>query len=107
MPRGLATANRQGKNIPKATSHPTARDLEWAAGFLEGEGSFGKWGTTHTVQAAQVNQEPLLRIQTLFGGWVKPRKTMQPGHQNAWVWRVSGARARGIMMTLYSLLSER
>jgi len=39
--RKLPPQNRLGwerKTTPKATRKPTARNLEWAAGFYEGEG---------------------------------------------------------------------
>lgn len=88
----------------KATVHPTTRDLEWAAGFLEGEGSFdrrtGKKNSGR-VQAYQVNFEPIGRLLALFGGAAKKYR------QAGWYWYACGSRARGIMMTLYPLMSAR
>ena len=99
------------KTTPKAAISPTARDLEWAAGFLEGEGSFtmGKPGQRigQRVMAVQVNPEPLLRLQRLFGGGFSPIRRQRSEQQEAFAWRVCGARARGVMMTLYLLLSQR
>lgn len=96
--------------VAKATKSPTSRDLEWAAGFLEGEGSFlynhnrktlsnGRKKDTGTqeVSATQVHtSEPLNKLQALFGGTVRGED-----------WRVTGPRARGVMMTLYPLVSSR
>lgn len=87
-------------------------DLYWAAGFLEGEGCFysdSQRNSHSRVTAAQVQREPLDRLVSLFGGHVRgPHKnstgrTNQPIHD----WTVSGAVARGIMMTLYAMMSPR
>lgn len=83
-----------------------ARDLEWAAGFLEGEGCFkGGKGTQH-VQVLQVNPDPLQRLVGLFGGHVSLR--VRTGkHHSIHQWEITGSRARGVMLTLYGLLSHR
>lgn len=94
-----------------ATVTPTIRDLEWAAGFLEGEGCFSTCGGKYPsaqVDAAQIQREPLERLQRLFGGRVSVmRQGTKPDASPLWRWRVSGPRARGISMTLYSLMSTR
>ena len=95
---------------PRSTTTPTLRDLEWAAGFLEGEGHFGIYGNNGPgVAATQTSLEPLFRLQQLFGGTVgeQKRKVINPKHNKAWVWRAYGSRARGIALTLFSLLSQR
>lgn len=91
-------------------------DLAWAAGFLEGEGTFAfgqrlkdgrpDQGSAH-VAACQVQREPLERLHRLFGGndpveyhWLGPSKT-----KSAWFWRVYGIRAVGTMMTIYRFMS--
>ena len=87
----------------------TLRDLEWAAGFLEGEGSFlcGKTKSQIQVTAAQVQRWPLEKIQNMFGGGIslneETRKNRQPCHH----WHTTDARAAGICMTLYPLMSPR
>jgi len=104
------------RTTPKATVSPSARDLEWAAGFIEGEGCFyrdyfPKDKTrikTQSIQANQVNPEPILRLQRLFGGTVKQSFNnckLSDKCKPVWLWGVYGARARGVMMTLYSLLT--
>ena len=91
----------------KATKSPSITDLHWMAGFLEGEGHFGMNSPTARcaiLKAVQVNKEPLQRIRDVLGGSLKqriPRNNQQPYYE----WNTSGARARGAMMTLYSLLS--
>ena len=103
----------------------STRDLEWAAGFLEGEGSFihvarktqrsehPTWTTgVFYVQAPQVEREPLERLKRLFGGgiWLKTTKKARLDHpdwKTVYYWQTTGARARGIAMTLYSLMSTK
>jgi len=122
------TRGRSLKGIPKTTEHvahmlrpklktpgPTktasTKDLAWAAGFLEGEGHFGtKTGQKGNparyprVGAAQVNREPLEKLQVLFGGAIRFRVNREhPCHY----WELNGTRAIGVMMTLYGLLSGR
>ena len=103
----LANCGKERIGTGKATVSPTTRDLEWAAGFLEGEGCFSK---SH-ASAIQVNPEPIGRLMKLFGGSVlirwRGKDTRGYKRQEARVWSTSGARARGVMMTLYSLLTEK
>src|SRR5690349_2954912 len=95
--------------VPRATVTPTVRDLAWAAGFLEGEGSFShQVGHSEAVYCRQVNLEPIHRLQDLFGGVIAQRLPGDRfGKQIQFEWHVTGARARGIMLTLYPLFSQR
>ena len=83
-------------------------ELYWAAGFLEGEGSFiGSKKSAFQVTACQVQKQPLERLVKLFGGtlfWREPGNLRQHA---IWRWVRCGKYAAGIMMTLYSLLSPR
>lgn len=79
----------------------TPRQLEWAAGFLEGEGPF-VMDPGIRVSAGQVQREPLDRLVALFGGRIRPVTG-----RNLHAWQVSGKAAAGIMMTLYGLMSPR
>ena len=56
------------------------KDLYWAAGFLEGEGGFGMYGPKNawSVQAAQVQKEPLERLKSLFGGSITYESKRKP-----------------------------
>lgn len=91
----------------KASRTPTARDLEWAAGFLEGEGAFVRAGRhSQQVRADQIEYEPLLRLRHLFGGRIYFNKKGR-GWRGTWAWYVCGSRARGVMLTLYLLLGLR
>ena len=89
-----------------ATKSPSLIDLHWAAGFLEGEGSFQ---FPHRVSASQVQEEPLLRLREMFGGkiGITKRPESKPNQKDCHSWNTSGSRARGIMMTLYPLMSTK
>lgn len=96
------------KATPRAKVHPTVRDLAWAAGFLEGEGHFRKTENTQQVQATQVQREPLTRLQRIFGGKiVRQHKKLRPNQNQCWEWKVCGARARGVMLTMLVFMSPR
>lgn len=88
----------------RAIMSPMIRDLEWAGGFLEGEGSFVRQNHVERIIAVQVNDEPIKRLLAFFGGSSRIRK-LYPPNKHIFAWVVSGARARGVMMTLYSLMS--
>lgn len=94
--------------INPASVSPTPRMLEWAAGFLEGEGSFHFSKYKHlSVSAAQVQKEPLERLQAMFGGSIYGKQPKNPNHSYFWKWSTIGSRAAGICMTLYSLMSPK
>ena len=93
------------------------RELYWAAGFLEGDGCFAlatnkyKQGRrsyqTPIVNASQKQKWPLVVLQLLFGGGLHE---YTPGRANLgygpyWQWSVGGARAAGLMMTVYKFMS--
>lgn len=101
-PGCLCARHAERAGTHPATRKPTARDLEWAAGFLEGEGYFSGRENKQRVEAAQLNPEPLAKLLEIFGGRVKKYRSNYP----IWLWIVHGARARGVMMTLYPLLSH-
>lgn len=83
--------------VQKAKRKPTNMEIAWAAGFLEGDGTF----TRKRVSGYQKTTEPLERLQTIFGG------TLREYQRGYWEWFATGARARGVMLTLYTFLSER
>lgn len=82
----------------------TTHDLYWAAGFLEGEGSFYFSRNMLRVSAAQVSREPLERLQRIFGGPIfgwRNKKYGKPSGQ----WCASPRLSAGVMMTLFVLMS--
>lgn len=84
------------------------RDLEWAAGFMEGEGSFCS-SKGIIAQASQCNPDPLVRLHKMFGGrlWDRdpPKGKIIKSNYVIFTWACYGARARGVMMTLFELMS--
>ena len=91
----------------------TTEELYWAAGFLEGEGSFcsvrgrrpgGRLRASWDVKmdAGQNDLEPLKRLQSTLGGQVYPKTKSCVAK-----WHLNGRAAIGVMMTLWTLMSAR
>lgn len=103
----------------KKTAHaaltPTTRHLEWAAGYLEGEGCFclrfhknKRRKPTFDVTAGSTDIEPIQTLLALFGGSMRLRKKYAKQKRDGlWCWNVNGVRALGVAQTLYPLLSPR
>lgn len=84
-----------------------AVDVAWAAGFLEGEGTFCNAGSPR-VDCGQAQREPLERLVALFGGSLTLRKkTNGFGSKPIWIWRLYANEAVQVMMTLYVLMSPK
>jgi len=82
--------------------------LAWAAGFIEGEGWFLKSPNgSAQIGAAQVQREPLERLQALFGGKLVQRNTNGHSKKKIWFWSLTARRSIEVMMTLYVLMSPR
>jgi hypothetical protein len=81
------------------------RDIYWAAGIFEGEGSFNKTAGSGNIKVSQKDTWLLSRLRELFGGSVRVQDRSNYGPQHSWI--LCGARARGFVMTIYSLLSPR
>lgn len=64
----------------------------WAAGFIDGEGTIGlkpgRQGTKASlcIQVAQVDPDPLLRLQALWGGSLRSRDARKVGHASYFHW---------------------
>lgn len=87
------------------------KDLAWAAGFLEGEGSFGhSYNGKLNIEASQKEREPLDRLLRFFGGSLslgKPRGFAKANQVGLWKWMVTGPRALALGLTIWPLLSTR
>lgn len=85
-------------------------NLHWAAGFLEGDGSFqlaGRGMHTPIVSCSQVNEEPIRRLHQLFGGNVRSRQPQNPNWKKQLIWQVNSSRAVGVMLTLFCLMTAK
>lgn len=108
------TKNRNGRRFElpttAATRTATTNDIYWAAGFLEGEGSFiarrVPGAVVREVACQQAQEEPLARLREFFGGRIY-LLSERPRRKPCWTWKVSGSRAMGVMMTLYPIMSPR
>ena len=92
------------------------KNLYWAAGFLEGEGTFAikttNLGTRRlpgiapVIRCPQVQREPLDRLFELFQGKIYLRQPqLNSHHQPIYCWVIQGSRAIGIMLTIYNIMS--
>lgn len=83
-----------------ATEHPTVMDIHHAAVWFDAEGSCGYYDKNQTTVASVAQKDPeiLWWFKRKFGGTVS---------EKAGSWVTYGARARGFLMTIYSLLTTR
>lgn len=101
----------EAKKTQKSSIRPKITDIAWAAGFIEGEGHMRSRGCRSSeITVSQLTKEPILKLQKLFGGHVSQQNSFHPKDRatklkSLWVWRASGSRARGVIMTLYFFLS--
>lgn len=104
----LPALGRESPHTPKAISRPTIRDIAWVAGIFEGEGCALYTTQTTRVSVAQNDRWILDKMSMLFGGTIRKGYSASKLSNNpSWVWVASGARARGIGMTIYRWLSPR
>ncbi len=96
--------------------HPSVLDIAWAAGILEGEGSFGctkskahnsGYSASGRVTAVQKGEWLMERLRDLFGGSIYTRENPGLGKGPVTRWMLCGPRARGLMMTIYTFMSPR
>lgn len=88
-------------------------DIAWAAGFLEGEGSFlAQTPSNPRVSCPQKEREPLERLELLFGGNIRFRQAAYAhngsiSQRPIFVWTILGQPAISLMMTIYPLMSSK
>ena len=88
--------------ITEEWSELNETDLAWAAGFFDGEGSVQvvarKNGNKFqyfqlTINAPQINKEPLLKLQAMFHGQINPVKGLGTRRQS-YTWTLHAAKAK-------------
>lgn len=98
-------------DTPRPQCTPTTEEVAWAAGFLEGEGSFQRRaGMSLRVQATQATTEPLLRLQKLFGGRIRKEARRHPSvlsKKTIFRWTAYGILAEQVMQSVHPWLSAR
>ena len=104
---GDPNINKAVSYVQEANKTPTDVDIAWAAGFLEGEGHFDLGNQSKRASATQVTQEPLIRLQDLFGGSLRLHKKTNLNHNDCWYWVTCGKRAVCVMEAVYPLMSAR
>lgn len=82
-------------------------ELYWVAGIVEGEGTVGFYKTPQ-VRVPQKDPEILYRLMQLLGGKVYGPylRGQSPKVTTIYQWRLLGAEAVGLAMTLFPLLSK-
>lgn len=90
----------------------SVRDIAWAAGIFEGEGttcpSNAKRNYTVVAAVTQKDLWLLRRLQELFGGSVDQYPQQYRNTTRLYGrWRLTGPAARGFLMTIYTFMSPR
>lgn len=92
---------------------PTALDLAYMAGFIDGEGSIqisrGRWqkaarGYTLHLSAKQIDPAPLRQLAASFGGRVIYVLPTQPNRQPHFRWGVTNRAALAALVALFPYL---
>ena len=84
--------------------------IVWAAGFLEGEGSFLINKGSGRISGYNTDIENLSKLRDIFGGRIVSKSQYYATYEKRkeyFEWYCSGSRARGIMMTIFPFMSER
>ena len=97
-----AAKPRVNRTAMNAVQSPCLLDIAWAAGVYEGEGH-ARFGETLQVVIVQKDRWLLERFITLFGGAIYGPH----GHSGCFNWYISGVRARGFLLTVFTFLSPR
>ena len=102
MPLGAMKAGLE------ATLKPTLLDIAWAAAIIEGEGHMARVGDGPKCEIVTVTQKNLWvleRFREFFGGRIYASPRLSGGRAVVPMWYTTGARARGIILTVFTFLS--
>ena len=99
------------RNKTVATEDISENNLNWIAGFLEGEGYFRRRRNIYSsVGASQKDLESLVKLQNFFGGSLR----LDFNHKNKtgedlyiYHWEVHGNRAKAICRLIYKYMSRK
>jgi len=118
MPRN--TLGYLDPDTAPTTKGISVKDLAWAAGFWEGEGSVkSNWGKSKkpafwSIQMSAAQKDPwcLHKMRDMFGGRVRLMRSkassplVKTGGE-LYQWVVSGTRARAFAMTIFAMVSPK
>lgn len=86
----------------------------WAAGLIDGEGCIcikrqivkasptGRRSYMLSVSISMVHKPTILKMQSLFGGYVRIRKSIRANHRTAWEWSVLSREAKFVLESILS-----
>jgi len=83
-------------------------DIAWAAGILEGEGCFSLYQRKNSsakrvsIRCKMTDNDIILRLQSVLGGYVNPRKPNKETNKPLWEWRLY--KKDDIETTIYKIL---
>ncbi len=88
------------------------QDLAWAAGLLEGEGTFcvRKTGNSNAlcISCEMSDIDVILRLYNIFGGYVNKRKKVRENRKPTWTWYITSRNeVLDVINTLYPHMSCR
>ncbi len=83
-------------------------DIAWAAGLLEGEGSFYlRNDATAKIQCGMTDLDVLEKLQGIFGGKIYKQKIVNDKWKQVWVWNLEGPKAFSAMLEIRPFLLKR
>lgn len=82
-------------------------DIYWVAGLLEGEGYFGRNGSTIIVRCAMTDLDTIERLAAIIGVGQVFEHGATKGHKPIWDWGIYSKNAAQWMMTLWPLMGTR
>lgn len=83
-------------------------DTAWAAGVLEGEGSFVRRSKNScAISCEMTDLDILVRLQGLFGGSIYEVRKRKDHWKDCWVWRLNGANAVPVMRAILPFMGVR
>lgn len=86
----------------------TKPELGYLAGFLDGEGSFGFYGSTASVKVSNCYPRVLEWMQSIYGGSIySDHGARSSKHRLVFRWTVSGEAARRLCSDVIPYLQEK
>ncbi len=84
------------------------KDIAWVTGIIEGEGCFRIAGASPTIALEMTDGDITARVAKLWGvNNNPPRARRYPGSKPLYKVSISGSKAIGWMLTMYTLLGTR